>query len=74
MKANRDHSFRDVRLLESDPSAYFEKLLQELNEIEDWIDNRDDEARPLRVSSAGKEQNGERGCEVSRRTPHGKRR
>ena len=43
MKAKGEHSSPTVRLMESDPSAYFEKLLQELDELEQWIDEREDE-------------------------------
>jgi hypothetical protein len=47
MSSNHDHSSPPIRLLESDPSAYFEKLLQELNDLEDWIDGRDDKERSM---------------------------
>lgn len=43
MKAKGHRSIPPVRLLESDPGAYFEKLLQELNELEVWLGSRDDE-------------------------------
>lgn len=43
MKAKGERSSPTVSLMESDPSAYFEKLLQELDELEQWIDEREDE-------------------------------
>jgi len=43
MKAKSDRSSPPVRLMESDPGAYFEKLLQELDELEQWIDEREEE-------------------------------
>ena len=34
MNAKGDTAFTNLKLLETDPSAYFEKLLQELTELE----------------------------------------
>ena len=47
MKAKRDHSFPNTGLLEADVSAYFEKLLQELNELQEQIGDRDDKVHPV---------------------------
>jgi hypothetical protein len=43
MKTKCHDSIANVRLMESDPSAYFEKLLQQLNELEEQLANRNEE-------------------------------
>lgn len=49
MKPTHDHSFTTSRLLESDPGAYLDKLLQQLNEFGWQIDDRADEADASRA-------------------------
>jgi len=47
MKAKWNRSFLDNRNMESDLSAYVEKLLREWNDHEEPVDNCNDGARPL---------------------------
>ncbi len=47
MKAKCNRSFLDNRNMESDLSAYVEKLLREWNDHEEPVDNCNDGVRPL---------------------------
>lgn len=47
MKAKRGGSFLDNCLLESDVRAYFEKLLQDLSDVEEHVGRCNDKARLL---------------------------
>ena len=53
MKTKCYGSFANVRLMESDPSAYFEKLLQQLNELEERVDGRNEVADALPEERGG---------------------
>jgi len=62
MKPIHDHSFTTSRLLESDPGAYLEKLLQQLNELEWQINDRDEEADASRAQYGRGAEHPERGA------------
>ena len=47
MKAKRSGSFLDNCLLESDVRAYFEKLLQDLSDVEEHVGRCNDKVRLL---------------------------
>lgn len=53
MEQDRDYLSPDTWLHESDPSAYFEKLVRELDDLEDSLDAYDDE---VEVGMAGEDE------------------